>query len=230
MIQTVIIEDNNIHAEHLDKCLQAINVFNVIGLFSDFDTFIQKRNELSADIYFIDVELADKNVLDYKELKDLAGKIVFTTSHSKFALKSYDFNALHYLVKPVSQDNLLDVLNRYYSKTEKPKSSVYLKLGTNEFIKIDLKEILYIEGYGDYIKVHLNSKTILSYLTLKEFENQIGHPSFIRIHRSYIANADNIYNVVDDTVNFNNGSDIPVGGKYKQNLFSLIQSSAIVRK
>jgi len=159
-------------------------------------------------------------------------KIIFTTAYNEYALEGYQVNALDYLVKPYNYVDFSIAANKgleYFSLLNKAKSSaeepvistssdefIYVKV-EYQFVKLSVKDILYIQGLGDYIRIHLTTsdRPVMSLMTLKAFEEKMPSSKFMRLHRSYIVALDKIDSVTKNSVQI--GKEIiPVTEQYKE--------------
>lgn len=126
-------------------------------------------------------------------------RIVFTTAFDRYAIDGYKVNALDYLLKPISYVDFLQAANKalqWFELLQQPKEeveSIFVK-SDYKLIQVELKNILYIEGLKDYIKIYEENspKPILSLMSMKSMEELLPASRFIRVHRSYIVQKDKI--------------------------------------
>jgi DNA-binding LytR/AlgR family response regulator len=150
-------------------------------------------------------------------------KIIFTTAYNHFALESYKVDALDYLLKPFNYEEFLHAANKakeYVERstntaTDSENDSIFLKV-EYKWVKVLLKDILYIEGVKDYVKVHLATQnSILSLNSLKNMEEKLPDRQFMRINRSCIVSLSRITAVTKTAIMIND-IVIPVGENYKE--------------
>jgi two-component system response regulator LytT len=154
-------------------------------------------------------------------------RVVFTTAFNQYALDGYRVDALDYLVKPFNYEEFLRAANKARAYAElahapQPAASapaeeefIFLKV-EYQLVRVELNDILYVEGLKDYVKVHLQStpRPLLSLMSLKAMEEKLPARRFLRIHRSFIVALDKIEAVRRHTVHI--GSvDIAVSDQYK---------------
>ena len=190
-----------------------------------------------VDLLFLDIQMPELNGLEFSHMVPEDTRIVFTTAFGQYALDGYKVNALDYLLKPISYTDFLQSVNKavqWFDRkrgtdnepTDKP-DFIYVK-SDYKLIQISLKDILYIEGLKDYVKIHLEgeSRPILSLTSLKALEEKLPTDRFIRVHRSYIVQKQKI-RVIDKARIVFGKEYIPVSESYKQELQNYINDHSV---
>lgn len=192
--------------------------------------FLQSNN---VQLVLLDIQMADLTGMQLarilsSENSSMKPYIIFTTAYSEFALEGYKVDAVDYILKPFDYEDFLKAIARVKNRmgmeqqTEKYTNTsivsqpyVFIKVDS-QMVKVETSDILYIEGYKDYIKVHLHSKStpLLSLMNLKALEDKLTGNEFLRIHRSYIVSIAGIDALLKTQVKVGN-KIIPVGAKYK---------------
>jgi len=151
--------------------------------------------------------------------------VIFTTAYKKFAYEGFELEAIDYLLKPISLERFRKAVNKAIEMLESkslPKKQASESLFVRseyKMVKIELDEIEYIEGLEDYIKIHIvNSKPILTLMTMKAFIEKLPSEKFLRIHRSYIVALDKLISVSNKKVLLKNGKTLPVSDTYTADL------------
>jgi len=186
------------------------------------------------DLVFLDIQMPELTGLQLSKIIKGKTKIIFTTAYAQFALDSYDVNAVDYLLKPFEFERFYEAVNKVKNAyiTQEPvieilnNSSEYLFVktdGKNNFEKIYVKDILYIEGLKNYVAIHLVENQIITNNTLKNIENLLPKSEFIKTHKSFIVSLRHIKKTDSLSVYINN-RDIPIGDTYKKELFEIIQN------
>jgi DNA-binding LytR/AlgR family response regulator len=193
-----------------------------------------------TDLIFLDIQMPDINGIQL--LKTLKPKpmVIFTTAFEQYALESYELDVVDYLLKPIPFDRFLKAANKAhdYHKLKSDPQNTNTASAVNENvtdfffvkseyqnIKIDLDDISYIEGLGDYIKIYLTSKEkpVLTLMSLKTFEEKLPAAIFIRVHRSFIIAVNKITSLTKSSVQIGS-KEIPVGDLYTANVQKLLNS------
>ncbi len=187
-----------------------------IRVFESAEAFLfEYEDDKAYDILLLDVEMKNITGIELAKLirKDNnRAEIVFITSHFEFVGEGYEVDALHYLIKPISEDKLSQVLTKAAEKlTVEPPSVVISCEG--ETIKLYESDILYAESFLHYIVIHTKDKEYKIKESISVFEDRLSD-DFYRIHRSYIASLKYITRISRTSVNIGN-TELPLSrGKY----------------
>ncbi|MFL5787818.1 MAG: LytR/AlgR family response regulator transcription factor [Flavisolibacter sp.] len=184
-----------------------------------------------VDLIFLDINMPLLNGMELIRILSSKQKIIFTTAHSDYAADSYEYNALDYILKPISFERFMKAVTKaenYFelqsSKDEfKTNEDPYMFIKTDRrLIKINFSEILFFEAQKEYVNVHTATEKYLFYKRMKELEEQLP-VNFIRIHHSYIINLNYIARIEGATVTINN-KEIPIGSSFKDEFQKRIKS------
>jgi two-component system LytT family response regulator len=243
-ISCLIIEDN-INQSHQNKetLLKHFSSIDPIEQALSLEEASGKINKADFDIILADVHLEDGIVFDLlKEFKQIRSKIIFTTSHSEYAIEAFKFSALSYLLKPYTEDELISEVNKtiaiidqenyhqqlevffYNLKPQQPSKRLVLK--NHDLIHIvDMDSILYAQADNNYTHFFCEDRKILVSKSLKTFEEQLIPHKFFRCHHSYLVNLQKIkaLHKSGDAIILKNDSSIPVASSKKKLLYQLIQ-------
>jgi DNA-binding LytR/AlgR family response regulator len=208
--------------EIVAQCKNAIEALDVLRL-------------KTVDVIFLDIKMP--KMLGTEFLKNLSHppKVIFVTAYRDYAVDGYELDAVDYLVKPVSFERFFKAitkLNRLVGQVaplspvsvkDNPEGFIYLKVG-RDMKKVFLNDILYVEGWKDYVKVFLaNSKVLLVRQSISATENLLSDHMFLRVHRSFMVSLDKItgYNGVSIQLET---KEIPIGRLYKQIVLEKLQA------
>ncbi len=226
MIRTIVIEDEPMALELLENYIGRVPYLQHSGSYRNAVKALQDIPSLEIDLIFLDINMPDLTGLQLLETLQNPPMIVFTTAYSEYAVKSYDYEAVDYLLKPIEFERFLKASNRVYDKFlsggtgRRMLDTVFIKCGT-EYHCVNPDDICYIESAGNYVEFLVKGKTLLSLLTMKEAINLAGNHRFIQIHRSFAVGVAHIEVVESDTVKVC-GRELPIGQKYRDNMKSLI--------
>lgn len=192
--------------------------------------------EKQPDIVFLDINMPNLTGMELARLlQDQPGpipKIIFTTAYNHYAIEGYRVNAVDYLLKPFSYEEFLRAANKVLQLTEEAANHIQTVTGDDEFIflkveyqwvRISLKDILYIESLKDYVKVHLDDaqKSVLSLISLKALEEKLPSAKFMRVHRSFIVSLDKINAITKNSILIGK-TEITVGEQYKETFKTIV--------
>ena len=188
-----------------------------IDTFPSAEAFLfQYAEDKSYDILLLDIEMANMNGVQLAKTIRAENKevqIIFITGFLEYISDGYDVDALHYLLKPISEEKFFSVLDRAVEKLKRNERILILDLG-DESVRIPLYEIQYLEVQRNYVTVHgKNEYTIKS--SLSELEKELDN-MFFRVGRSFIVNLRYVRRITKTDVFLSNGSSIPLPrGLYK---------------
>ena len=177
-----------------------------INVFPSAEAFLFHYEEnKNYDVLLLDIEMGKMDGVTLARNIRSSNKsvqIIFITGYSDYIAEGYEVEALHYLMKPLKEEKLYDVLERALSKVIQNEKSIVLNL-SDEIVRIPLHEILYIDVDRNYITVHANKDYIIK-KTLSEIEKELDE-RFFRIGRSAIVNLKFINRVTKQDVYLSNG-------------------------
>jgi two-component system LytT family response regulator len=212
MITSIIIEDSTDAIDSLSGLLKIyVPQVQLIGFAKDVDSGISMINNLKPELVFLDIELKTQTAFDLlSSFQIIDFEVVFVTGHNNYAIEAFDYNALHYLVKPINPEKLIQAVNRLNESKgnlnlEKMKNLAGCNFLSHKNEKriivntqketsfIYAKDILYVKGEGRYSIICLsNNKKIVVSKVLKEMESQFDTDEFYRVSKTYIINLNHI--------------------------------------
>lgn len=205
-----------------------------LELLASFDNAIDALNFVqsnSVQLILLDIQMADLTGMELARI--ITGQnnknkpfIIFTTAYSDFALEGYRVDAIDYILKPFDYEDFITSISKVRKRMEQQSESsevtqpdhqqyVFIKVDS-QIVRVELRNILYIEGFKDYVKIHLdNAAPLLSLMSLKKLEEKLVNSGFLRIHRSYIISFARVDALLKGSVRVGEKT-IPVGATYKE--------------
>lgn len=227
MIRCYIIDDELTAVKVLQRYIKRLPQLVLLGYETNpmhGISFIQREK---PDLVFLDIHMDEMNGLDVMKVIGTQTKVVFCTAYSEFAVKSYELEAMDYLLKPIEFDRFLKAVQRVSNsllidaKTKMPADYIYVKKGPRgSFIKVEFSEINYVQGKSNYVDIHLSDKHFLSYQSLKQLETTLPENKFMRIHRSYIVSLDKIVAINNNILILKSNIQLFLTSKYKDRFLS----------
>lgn len=224
-IRCVIIDDEPLALKVIEGYIRETSIFELAGAFTHPVRAVEFLNENEVDLMFVDIQMPDLTGLEV--VAQLANKpvIIFTTAYSEYAIDGFKVDAIDYLLKPIDYPDFLKAAHKAKDYIE-AKRAAKTKVKTNndflfikseyKLIRINFKEIRYIQGMSEYVKIHLlNAKPIMSLLSLKSLETQLPESMFMRVHKSFIVNLAQISMIERNEIIYDDGMVIPVSQQYK---------------
>lgn len=226
MIKVGIIDDELLARKILeDYCSKIDNFELVISTANplEFINFIQ-QNEL--DLIFLDIEMPELNGMEVLRSMINSPKVILTTAYSEYALESYNYGVIDYLLKPIKIERFLKAINRVSTSKITPKET-----SNNEelqikhdgiLVNIPFYSILYIQSFGNYLKIFTNERMYLISETLTNISTLLSS-DFQRTHKSYIINLKRVTKATK-TYLFIEKNKVPVSATYKIIVFEKLES------
>ena len=217
----VVIDEN---IEDLKSLVTKINLFPNLHLVGQFSNYIDAKHHINQnpiDIIIIDINNNHESCFSFLDTLTKNTKIIFTSHDTQFAFRTFNYNCIDYLKKPISNNRFKKTVNKLNNLSQKNNGNhIYVKSKLKKK-KIYLTNIKWIEALGDYIRLITNSENVVMLSSLKSFEQELPKGKFMRIHKSYIVNLEKIETY--DSKNVFIGSEkIPLSRNKKVDLDSAL--------
>lgn len=233
-ISCIIVEDEPLARNLLTDYVRKVPYLNLLNTFANPLEAIDFLRENPVDLLFLDIQMPEITGISLLKVLQKKPLVVLTTAYSDYALESYDFDVLDYLLKPITFERFLRAVekaNQRLATTPAAEKNaqeaghpfVFVKDGT-KLVKIRLDEILYVEGLKDYVTIHTKQQKVVTLQRLKNLEDQLPANKFIRIHHSFIIALDAIDAVHKGEVQIGNAS-LPISDSYKKSFKEFIEKN-----
>lgn len=213
ILKVIVVDDEPLAVNVIRNYILRVKELQLEGTFSnamDASTFLRDN---TVDIMFLDINMPYLDGLEFLSTLHKKPFVIMTTAHEEHALKSFELEAIDYLVKPISLPRFFKSVDRVIGlkqgsnnvandKDEKP--SIFVKVDKKKLQKIFLCEIMVIESLKDYIRIITPTAKYIIHRTLSSFTDELAGDNFIRIHRSYTIAVDKV-SVVE-------GNSVEIGG------------------
>lgn len=232
MIRIILIDDEPLARSIVEEYLQSYPQIEIVAQCNNGFEGLKAIMEHKPDLIFLDIQMPKINGFEMLELCEYMPAIIFTTAFDEYAVKAFDNNAIDYLLKPFAKERFEKALQKYLdnmsslpqetkldmllniNKQPEEKERVVVKNGNNIRI-IHVNEIIYIEAYDDYVKIITLDGTFLKKKTMQYYENTLSTELFLRVHRSFLLQLNQITKVELFEKNshialLKNGSKIPL--------------------
>lgn len=235
----IIIDDEPDAVEILTDYIQQMPELELVDSYVDP---VLAMNEIAqgsgVDFIFMDIDMPRISGIDLsKAIREKTEKLIFTTAHTKYAFDAFQVEADAYLLKPFTFAKFALTINKLVKndlgQTKKTVGSVgdfYIKTTEerNRFIRVDVRNIIAVEGFKNYIKIFTTADEIITYLTLKEVKEKLNETAnFIQIHRSFVISTNHIEKVEGSLIKLSNDMLIPIGTFYRDAFFEYITKHTI---
>lgn len=229
MIRCIAIDDEPLALELLVDNISKVPFLQLVAACENALEAMKIMEQQTIDLVFLDIQMPGLTGLQFIRSMTVKPIIILITAYEKYALQGFELDVTDYLVKPVSLDRFIKACNKanelFYLKTQPKVTSEagYFFVNVDySLVKIITSDIVYIEGFKDYIKIHLKSsqRPVVTRLAMKTIEEQLPAAAFIRIHKSYIVSIAFITATRKSSV-FINTLELPVSDNYKDSITAL---------
>ena len=245
-INCIIIDDEVLALDILEDYISRMPMLELKGKFDSplkaMDCIVHEEVKLM----FLDINMPDINGIKFYESLANKPKVIFTTAYSEYAVKGFEINAIDYLLKPISFSRFFQAVGKVinnpnalpaapvqssYQESQNDESSRFIFVKVEHFTKkVSLKDIAYLQGYKDYVKIYLigEDKPILTLNSIKHYEMSLFSKGFIRIHKSYIVSVNQIEIISRNKVKLiDKDLHITIGGNYRDFFYELVVNKNI---
>ncbi|WP_456314480.1 LytR/AlgR family response regulator transcription factor [Pseudomonas shirazensis] len=225
-IKCVLIDDEPLAIKVLQNYFNNFTDFEVIGTFNNSLEALDFINSTTVDAVFLDINMPMMTGFELISLIENKTKVIITTAFREFAAESYDLDVLDYLVKPIPLPRFIKCINKITTeynlknniKVENTKgdSHIFIKVD-KKMMKINIEEILFVEGMKEYIKVVTPDKTYITHKSLTSLSEELPADRFLRIHKSYVIALNKVKSIEGNRIQIQSYT-IPIGRNYSKDV------------
>jgi DNA-binding LytR/AlgR family response regulator len=227
-----IIDDEHLAQTILEEYVAKVPFLEWKGSFSSALEASAKMDQDKPDLLFLDINMPDLNGISFISMLNPKPMIILTTAYDQYALKAFDLEVKDYLLKPISFERFYKGVLRVYQesntsnqtdKTEIPtatkndSSYLFLKVGFR-IQKIEVREILFVEGMKDYLRIHTAKDKFMTLMSFSKLEELLPEAKFARVHRSFMVALEKIEHIEKNRIRIA-GQDIPISETYADGFY-----------
>ena len=232
----IVVDDEPVAREILENHLERIDSITVVASCKSAMEAFKIINTHPVDLVFLDINMPDISGLSFARSMSKEYKVIFTTAYREYAVDGFDLKAVDYLLKPISFERLLQGINKFFEESSVivPRQSEEIHIEKDDYIfvrsdrkmvKVNFKDIVFIESLSDYIKIHLEGqKVLVTRDTLSNIEARLPIGNFIRIHRSFIVSMHKIETFTSDTIGIGK-HEVPISRSYRDAVIEKLSGS-----
>jgi two-component system, LytTR family, response regulator len=243
-LSCIIVEDEPLARNLLEVYISKVHQLQLLQSFGNPLEALDFLRENKVDILFSDIQMPEVTGITLLKLLKNKPLVILTTAYSEYAIEGYELEVFDYLLKPISFERFLKATEKAVNRLNEAKADknqalpetqplptdpspeiLFVKDGT-KLIKLNLHDILYIEGLKDYVCIYTREKKIVTLQTLKSLENLLPSPRFIRVHNSYIISINAINEVEKDRLSIGK-TTIPISDTYKKTFREFIEKNQL---
>lgn len=222
MIKAIALDDEPLALKIIEAYCAKIDFVQLEKTFSKQSDATKHLNKFPVDLIFLDIEMPQKNGLEFYKNIQQNTKVIFTTAYSDYAVNAFEINAVDYLLKPFPFDRFLKAVEKVKDANSVSESNFLMIRADYKLHKIEYDNILLIEALDDYIKIHLKNQSIITARqSLKNIHETLPESQFLRVHRSFILPVKEIRSIVNKSIKVGDFV-IPIGDTYKEEIQKII--------
>lgn len=233
MIRCIIIEDQPPAQRVLQKFIGDMENMELKATFTDALKAIEFLKSETIDLIFLDIHLPKISGIDFLKVFPNKPNVILTTAFSDYALESYEYQVVDYLLKPFSFERFVKAVGKVNvpqnenssqeanSDSKSTPGILFIKSGY-EHLKIKVSDILYIQSEADYTEIFTFKRKYLTSHSLRHWLQTLDVDLFVQIHKSFIVNTANIKKVSGNRIYFDLDTYVPIGRAYKDNFMNNI--------
>jgi DNA-binding LytR/AlgR family response regulator len=229
MLKAIVVDDEPMAHEVMKGLTDKVTFVEIVGYYTNAFDALDFLNNKTVDLIFLDIKMPGMSGIELLRTLPQPPMVIFTTGYSEHAVESFELDAIDYLLKPFSLVRFLKACNKAYeqyalkrkqSQSGETPQSIFIKSGYEQ-VKINIDEIIYAEGSGNYVQFVLSNRKIASRLTMMEAAALLQEKDFIRIHRSFIISKKHLTKADKRSV-WVNQTELPIGPAYTAALEKII--------
>ena len=247
ILKCIAVDDEPLALDIIEDYIAKVPFLELIKRTENPIEALQLVQAGGIDLVFLDVQMSELTGIQFLKIAGDKACYILTTAYSEYALESYDLNVSDYLLKPIAFDRFYKAAEKVHNKlkttehSETPRQIItptpfsaatqpiqdFIFVKTEHKIqKIQLEDILYIEGLKDYISIFTKTERIITLQNMKKMEETLPAAQFIRVHKSYIIAFDKIESIERSRITICS-KIIPVGDTYREEFFKRIEHKNI---
>ena len=229
----IIADDEPLARKVIKTHLQAFEDVEIVAECGNAVETDRVLRQHSVDLIFLDIEMPQISGFEFLKTLSKPPKIIIVTAYRNYALKGYEYDIVDYLLKPVSFDRFYKAMTNFFKQIKNTEIKVLddNDIGGKPFIyfnedktihKIYLNDILYLESFREYIKVHTLDKAIMTKLPISKIEEKLKDRDFIRIHKSYVISVNKVSSFNSRIITIHE-TELPIGRTYKDAVMKVLK-------
>ena len=223
-LRCLIVDDEPIARSILEKYVSKTPYLQLAGTLDNALGVVPFLNQHEVDLIFLDINMPEFTGIDLLKSMHKAPEVIITTAYSEYGAESYDYAVTDYLLKPIPFERFMKAIHKVTEKSRGENTSGKILFLKEDQLthKVALENISHVQAYGNYIRVFTREKTLVVRKTIAEMES-VTRKHLIRVHKSYLIAPTCIKRIDGNEIRLDNGTKVPIGKVYRQNLDSTIK-------
>ncbi len=243
-IRCIAVDDEPLALIKMEDYIRKIPFLDLLGSFDNPMKALDFLKQNPVDLLFLDIQMDQLTGIQLLEVLSRKPRVILTTAYDSYALKGYELDVSDYLLKPISFDRFLKAVEKVYDELKVHSEPVRAPLvsqpqttsGHPEYFfikteyrmqKVFFRDILFIEGMKDYLRIHTVKERIMTLMSFSKMEQILPPDNFIRIHKSYVIAMDKIESIEKSKIRVA-AHEIPIGEMYRKTFMEILESRKLI--
>jgi DNA-binding LytR/AlgR family response regulator len=235
MLKCMVIDDEPLAIQLLQNHISKVPFLELAYTYNNPLEALMSLNSSPVDLIFLDIQMPQLTGIQFMKLLQNRAMVVITSAYQEYAIEGFEHNVVDYLLKPVAFERFYKAAEKAFNLKHpaaipvKPQNIhpttggyIFVKVET-KMIRVELDDILYIEGLKNYISIYTRTQRIITLQTMKQLEEILPPGRFLRVHKSYIVAIDKINSIERQEI-YIKDRVIPIGITYQESFFKLLES------
>jgi DNA-binding LytR/AlgR family response regulator len=231
----LVIDDEPLARGLMRNHIEKLDCLELIGECSDAMKAIETIRNHKVDLMFLDIQMPQITGIEFLKTLKNPPQVIITTAYRDYAIEGFELDVVDYLLKPITFERFLKSVNKYFQVSGKddsfqeeppvtnPQGELHIYVKENKrMVKINLHDILYIEGLSEYVRIYTHARKIVTKTSMTNMEEKLPGNEFLRIHKSYIVALPKIDAFTSVSIEIE-GKELPVGRSYKEKVSTVLQ-------
>jgi two-component system, LytTR family, response regulator len=230
MYKCFIVDDEPLALHVIEQHLSKFDQFTICGTSTDPVKALSLVKSLKPDLLFLDIAMPEMTGLEFIEAIQHKPEIILTTAYREYAVEGFNLHVLDYLVKPIPFKRFAQAIDKFLDKNlimeipSTPEGMTYINVKADrKTIRVDLNDILYLEGVKDYVKIVTPKQNIITKVSIGNFLHELPADRFLQVHKSFVVARNKITAYTAQDVEIGN-IEIPIGRVFKESFVKAMTS------
>ncbi len=221
-ITCIIVDDEPLAVSLIKKYVAMVPDLELLGSYHSAMEAYSMVSSGKVDLLFLDINMPELTGMEFIKIIKDGPRVILTTAYREYAIESYEWDVVDYLLKPISFTRFLKAVQKFQQlqseqvpiakSSANPPAFIFVNEGRKQ-VKVVLEEVLYAESMKDYVQIFTTSKRVVTKTTFNDFNKELPS-NFLRVHRSYVVNVDHISAFSSNGIELGQ-IEIPIGISYK---------------
>lgn len=242
-VRCIAVDDEPLALDIIESYIGKLPFLKLVRTCSSATEAMQVLQEEQVDLMFLDIEMPELTGIQFLNILKHQPLIIFTTAYPDYALEGFNQDAVDYLLKPIPFDRFLKAVTKAQERLQRngrameaphpapapqaaPEQDFMFVKADYKTIRVDFKDILWIEGLKDYIIIQTKDQKIITLLSMNKMMEKLQDSKFLRVHRSFIVSLQKIDSIEKSRIRIGN-KEIPIGEVYKEQFLKWVEENNI---